>query len=147
MLFLAFAYNSSAQSKFPKNSISVNGFRNPSIGLEYQRNQISIHAGYYVTNFESGVTTEFFKTGLTYWVFPMELSKSAHSPSSFYVSGSYAIGTSRDYKDQNAVIGEVGFKWFVWKGLNLRLGVAVLSAEDHEVKINPTPGINYSFFF
>lgn len=52
-----------AQSRFPKQQLSVNGFRNPSIGLEYQRYNLSVHAGYYVTNFESGVTTEFAKAG------------------------------------------------------------------------------------
>lgn len=146
--FITMLFNATfAQSSFPKKQLSVNGFRNPSIGLEYQRSNVSIHAGYYVTNFESGVTTEFFKTGLTYWVFPMELSKSAVAPSSFYISGSYALGTSRAYKDKNAVIGEVGFRWFVWKGLNLRLGVAALSTEGQDLKINPTPGISYTFTF
>lgn len=140
-----FTLTSNAQTKFPSHLISVNGFRNPSIGLEYQFKQVSVHAGYYVTNFESGITTEFFKTGLTYWIFPMQLSKSADVPSSFYISSSYAMGTSRDYKDKSAVIGEVGFRYFVWKGLNFRLGIAALSAQDHEVKINPTPGISYSF--
>jgi hypothetical protein len=136
-----------AQSEFPNNLASINGFRNPSIGVEYQHKQVSVHSGYYVTNFESGVTTEFFKAGLTYWAFPMALSKSAVVPSSFYISGSYALGTSRDFKEKNAIIGEAGFRWFVWKGLNVRLGVAALSAEDHQVKINPTPGISYSFKF
>jgi len=59
-----------AQDKFPKNTLSVNAFRNPSIGLEYQRKQVSIHAGYYPTNFESGFTTEFLKAGITYWFLP-----------------------------------------------------------------------------
>lgn len=136
-----------AQTKFPSHLVSINGFRNPSIGLEYQYKQVSLHAGYYVTNFESGVTTEFFKTGLSYWIFPMQLSNSAEVPSSFYISSSYAVGTSRDYKEKSTVIGEVGFRYYVWKGLNFRLGVAALAAEDHEVKINPTPGISYSYAF
>lgn len=46
--------------------LSIKGFRNPSIGLECQRNQISFQGGYYPTNFESGVTTEFLKAGFTY---------------------------------------------------------------------------------
>jgi len=55
-----------AQSEFQKNMLSIKGFRNPSIGLECQRNQISFQGGYYPTNFESGVTTEFLKAGFTY---------------------------------------------------------------------------------
>jgi hypothetical protein len=133
-----------SQSKFSKHEISINGFRNPSIGAEYRYKHVSVHAGYYPTNFESGITTEFIKTGLTYWFLPFD--KKAN-PSSFYGSLSYARGTSGDYKDLNAGIAEVGFRWMVYKGINLRLGVAALGAVDKGVKINPTPGISYSFNF
>lgn len=56
-----------SQSRFLKNELILNGFRNPSIGAEYRVNQVSVHTGYYLANFESGVTTRFLKTGLTYW--------------------------------------------------------------------------------
>ncbi len=133
-----------SQSRFSNHEISINGFRNPSIGLEYRYHAVSVHAGYYPTNFESGVTTEFIKTGLTYWFLPVGKKQ---NPSSFYASLSYARGTSRDYKDKNAAIGELGFRWMIWKGINFRIGVAALTAKGESVKINPTPGINYSFFF
>jgi hypothetical protein len=134
----------SAQSKFSKNELSFNGFRNPSIGAEYRLNHLSIHAGYYPTNFESGVTTEFIKGGLTYWFLPVG---GKENPSSFYTSLSYARGTSREYKDQNAGIAEAGFRWMIYKGVNLRIGVAALAAEGKSLKINPTPGLSYSLFF
>ncbi|WP_205435325.1 MULTISPECIES: hypothetical protein [Flavobacterium] len=54
---------------------------------------------------------------------------------------------SRDYKDENAAMTEIGFRWMVYKGLNLRIGVAALAANDKSLKVNPTPGISYSFFF
>lgn len=133
-----------SQSKFSKQELSINGFRNPSIGAEYRYKRISVHAGYYPTNFESGVTTEFIKTGLTYWFLPVGKKE---NPSSFYGSLSYARGTSREYKDKNAGVAEIGFRWMVYKGINLRLGVAALAAEGKDLKINPTPGISYSFFF
>ena len=110
-----------SQSKFSKNELSFNGFRNPSIGDEYRYKHISVHAGYYPTNFESGITTEFIKTGLTYWFLPVGKKV---NPSSFYGSISIARGTSRDYKDQNAGIAELGFRWTVYKGINLRIGAA-----------------------
>lgn len=132
-----------AQSKFSKQELSINGFRNPSIGLEYRYRHVSVHAGYYPTNFESGVTTEFMKVGLTYWFLPVG---NQQNPSSFYGSLSFARGTSRDYKDVNAGIAELGYRWMVYKGLNLRLGVAALAADGKDTKINPTPGIGYSFF-
>jgi hypothetical protein len=133
-----------AQDKFPKNQISINGFRNPSIGLEYHRRQVSLHGGYYVTNFESGVTTEFLKVGATYWFLPW--GKKA-VPSSLYVGSSYLRGLTREYRDQNAVAFEAGARFVVWKGLNFRLGVIALVAEGKSVKFNPTPGISYSIKF
>ena len=136
--------NAFSQNKFSKNEISINGFRNPSIGAEYRFKQVSVHAGYYPTNFESGITTEFFRTGVTYWFLPVGKKE---DPSSFYGSLSYARGITKDYKEKNAGIVELGFRWMVYKGINLRLGVAALTANDKDVKINPTPGISYSFFF
>lgn len=143
-LLLVITSTAFAQDKFPKNAFSVNAFRNPSIGLEYQRKQVSIHAGYYPTNFESGVTTEFLKAGVTYWFLPVGKKE---IPSSFYGGLSYLRGLTRDYKDENALGLEAGFRWYFWKGLNLRIGVIALAAEGKDVKINPTPSISYSFKF
>ena len=42
---------------------------------------------------------------------------------------------------------EAGFRWMVWKGLNLRIGAIGVAAKGHDLKINPTPGISYSIFF
>lgn len=130
-----------SQSRFPKNEISVNGFRNPSIGLEYRHQQISVHLGYYITAFKSGVTTKFVKVGVTAWFLPVG---KAENPSSFYAGISYLRGLNLDYKNQNAIALETGFRWMVWKGLNLRLGAIAVAAEGHDIKINPTPGISYS---
>lgn len=141
---LAFTSVASAQDKFPKNTLSVNAFRNPSIGLEYQRKQVSIHAGYYITAFESGVTTKFLKAGLTYWFLPVGKKE---IPSSFYAGASYLRGINLDYKNENVLAMEAGFRWYVWKGLNLRIGVIALAADGHDLKINPTPSISYSFKF
>lgn len=144
LLIVIASGNAYSQSKLSKQELSINGFRNPSIGAEYRYKRISVHAGYYPTSFESGVTTEFIKTGLTYWFLPVGKKE---NPSSFYGSLSYARGTSREYKDKNARVAEIGFRWMVYKGINLRLGVAALAAEGKDLKINPTPGISYSFFF
>ena len=133
-----------SQSKFSKQELSFNGFRNPSIGAEYRYERVSIHAGYYPTNFDKGVTTEFIKTGFTYWFLPVG---NKENPSSFYGSLSYARGTSRAYENQHAGIAEAGFRWMVYKSINLRLGIAALAAKGKDLQINPTPGISYSFFF
>jgi hypothetical protein len=133
-----------AQNKFSKHELSINGFRNPSAGIEYRYKQVSVHAGYYTTAFEKGVYTNFYKTGVTYWFMPVGKKE---NPSSFYSSLSYARGIDHDYKDKDAVINEMGLRWMAWKGLNLRIGVAVLAASGESIKVNPTPGVSYSFFF
>jgi hypothetical protein len=143
-LFILSASQVFSQSRFSKQELSINGFRNPSIGAEYRYRQFSVHAGYYPTNFESGVTTEFIRTGITYWFLPVDKKE---TPSSFYASLSYARGMTREYKGKNSGMAEIGFRWMVYKGINVRLGVAALAAEGMELKINPTPGISYSFFF
>jgi hypothetical protein len=144
--FLLFIITATAfsQSRFSRQVWSINGFRNPSIGLEYQYRQVSVHAGYYVTNFTTGVTTQFVKTGLTYWFLPVDKKE---IPSSFYAGASYLRGLNRDYKDKNALGLEAGFRWMIWKGLNFRIGAIAVTAKGQDLKINPTPGISYSFRF
>lgn len=130
-----------AQKHFPKNQLSINGFRNPSIGLEYQRNKTSVHAGYYVTNFQKDITTTFLKIGITEWFLPFGKKE---QPSSFYSGVSYLRGLNRDYKKTNALGFETGFRWYAYKGLNFRLGIIALVAKEKEAKFNPTPSISYS---
>lgn len=141
VLLLAFIGKASAQEHFPNNALSFNAFRNPSIGLEYQKKQLSLHAGYYPTNFESNVTTEFLKTGITFWLLAVDKKE---LPSSFYFGTSYLRGLTRDYENKNALALEAGFRWYIWKGFNFRLGVIALSVKGESLKINPTPSISYS---
>lgn len=122
--------------------LSINAFRNPSIGVEYRFHHVSAHVGYYPTNFEAGVTTTFFRAGLSAWFLALD---DRSIPSSFYVSASYLRGLSRGYEGESAVIADAGFRWMVWRGLNLRLGAAALMADGHTPKFNPTPGIGYAF--
>ena len=133
-----------SQSRFPNQEFSINGFRNPSIGLEYRYHHLSIHGGYYITALESGITTKFVKAGLTAWFLPVGKKT---NPSSFYAGASYLRGINLDYNKDNALGLEAGFRWMVWKGINLRIGGIALIAKGHDTRINPTPGISYSFFF
>lgn len=144
LLFLIAATETFSQSRLSKNEISINAFRNPSIGLEYRYKNVSVHGGYYITALESGVTTKFLKFGWTGWFLPVGKKE---NPSSFYVGASYLRGLNLEYKGDNAMATEAGFRWMVWKGLNLRIGGILLISKDHKTRLNPTPSINYSFFF
>ncbi len=132
-----------SQTLFSKHEFSINAFRNPSIGAEYRYRHVSVHAGYYITALEKNVTTKFVKVGVTGWFLPVGKKE---NPSSFYAGASYLRGINLDYKDENALGVEAGFRWMIWKGLNVRIGAIALAAKGHDVKINPTPGISYSFF-
>ncbi|MBL7815629.1 MAG: hypothetical protein JNL70_11480 [Saprospiraceae bacterium] len=144
VLLLLISATAFSQSRFSKNEFSINGFRNPSIGLEYRMKNMSVHAGYYITALEAGITTKFVKTGLTAWFLPVGKKE---NPSSFYAGASYLRGINLDYNKENALGLEAGFRWMIWKGFNFRIGGIALIAKGHDVKINPTPGISYSFFF
>jgi hypothetical protein len=72
-----------AQHRLSRNELSINGFRAPSIGLEFRHRAVSVHAGYYVTNFTPNTTTQFLKTGLTGYFLPVGRRE---NPSSFYAS-------------------------------------------------------------
>jgi hypothetical protein len=132
-----------AQSRFSNHEISINGFRNPSIGAEYRYKHLSVHGGYYPTAFKSGESTGFVKSGLTLWFLPIGKKE---NPSSFYAGASYLRGQSREYDGQNALGMEAGFRWMIRKGFNLRIGAIAVAAKGKSLKINPTPGISYSFF-
>jgi hypothetical protein len=144
VLVVAASPSAFSQSRFSKNELSINGFRNPSVGLEFRHKQISYHAGYYPTAFKAGETTSFVKAGFTSWFLPVGTKE---NPSSFYAGASYLRGFNRDYDGKNALGIEAGFRWMVWKGLNLRIGAIAVAASGESLKINPTPGISYSFFF
>lgn len=144
ILSIAFVLTNQAQSRFPKHELSINGFRNPSIGLEYRIDKVSVHAGYYITALEPGITNKFVKMGLTYWFLPVGKKE---NPSSFYAQLSYLRGLNLEYKDVNAGSVDVGFRWMLWKGLHLRIGALALVAPNKDVRINPTPGIGYAITF
>jgi len=132
----------------PRQELNVNLFRSPSIGLEYVRAGISLHMGLYptiISKDENGKneTTWFFKVGAGVFFLPMVLGGASDNPSSFFLSVAYMRGLNNGWK--NGYFTELGYRWFVWRGLNLRLGGAYLFSEDHDPKLNPTPGIGWSF--
>lgn len=131
-----------AQTLLRGREFSINGFRNPAIGLEYREGPVSVHGGLYLTNFVSGQTTRFVKAGVTLWFLPVGKKP---NPSSFYLQMSYLRGLNRAYANENAFSPDLGFRWMVWKGLNLRVGVVGVFGRD-KASILWTPGISWSFF-
>ena len=71
VVLLSLISNMNGQSRFSKHEFSINGFRNPSIGVEYRYYRVSVHAGYYTTAFNKGEYTNFYKAGVTYYYLPI----------------------------------------------------------------------------
>ena len=128
--------------------LNLNLFRNPSIGLEYRLGDFALHAGMYPTIISTNAAGEnqtswFVRAGLTY--FFLGHSWNGQRPSEFYVSGSYLRGLN--HGRGNGALLDVGYRWMIWRGLNVRIGVAVLAERGQDIEVNPTPGIGWSQSF
>jgi hypothetical protein len=139
---------SDGPGSFPAQELNLNLFRNPSIGLEYRLGPVAAHAGLYPTVISKDAagknqTSWFVRAGLT--TFFLGHSFYGQRPSEFYLSASYLRGLNQGHG--HAALTETGYRWMVWQGLNVRLGVAVLLERDRDVKVNPTPGIGWSQSF
>jgi hypothetical protein len=123
----------------PERRIILNGFRMPSIGLEYRSRSVSWHAGMYCTVVSKdrdgeNETTWFAKAGATWW--PL---------SYLFVDLSGLYGLNKGYRNDPAVMLNPGLQYAYRETVLFRLGVAVLASPDQAVKINPTPGISLAF--
>ena len=144
VLLYLFAGSACAQNELSNREFSINGFRCPSIGLEYRQDIVSLHAGYYLTALKPGVTTNFIKVGTSAWFLPVG---NKENPSSFFAGLSYMYGLNNDFKNKDALAAEAGFRWMIWKGLNLRISGIVVTGSEYTPQLNPAGGISYSFFF
>jgi hypothetical protein len=126
--------------------LGINVFRNPSIGLEGRFGPVSLHAGGYptvVSKNERGENenTWFFKAGATLFFLPHILY--GQEVSELYLQIAYVRGLNRDWT--NGFMADFGYRFMIYKGINLRLGAALLVSPDHEPRINPTPGAGWSY--
>lgn len=148
-ILICFSNTLFSQTQLSEREFSINGFRNPSLGLEYRYAEFSVHIGFYPTIISkdaNGVneTTSFARAGVSVWFLPVGI---AVNPSSFYASLSLVRGLNKGYEADNGLLIDTGFRWMAWEGLNLRIGAALLASSGHKPRLNPTPGISYSFFF
>jgi hypothetical protein len=133
----------------------LNGFRAPSMGLEYRLGMVSVHAGAYPTIInDEGLrgtagTTWFAKAGVTVWFLPLPIMGDERS--SFNAGTSYLNDFGAQGWGHSAQL-EAGFRWVVFEGIFLRLGASALyspgrscaTAECTTVKVRPNPGIGWA---
>jgi len=126
--------------------LGVNVFRNPSMGLELRHGPGSVHVGGYSTILSKSAagdreTTWFLKAGATLFVLPHILYR--REVNELYLQASYVRGLNRGHA--HGFMADVGYRFMIWRGLNARLGVALLVAPHRKTHINPTPGAGWSY--
>ena len=97
--------------------VNLNLFRNPSIGLEYRRGDVSLHGGAYPTIISRGAdgqydTSWFLRAGVTTYFLGHSFYE--QRPSEFYASVSYLRGLNLGRG--NAALLETGYRWMVGRG-------------------------------
>lgn len=143
-----------SQSAVHGQELMINGFRSPSIGLEYRLGPVSIHGGAYPTIINEGETaadgtTWFAKFGVTAWFLPLRLF--GHERSAFYAGAAY-LNPINEPAWGHGVQAEAGFRLVLIAGLFLRLGASALYAPGRScatgdcelVKLRPNPGIGWA---
>jgi hypothetical protein len=153
----AFLFASPAQAEpLPRREIIVNGFRAPSTGIELRDGWLGFHLGLYPTTIDTNAdgaprTTFFLKVGVL--AYPLQFDTGSGRPSSPYVGLSLVQGLNNDWDVTRAAgagsggLAEIGFRWAAYRGLDLRLGVALLVGFDGRIQVNPTPGIGWAVAF
>jgi hypothetical protein len=110
-------------------------FRSPATGVEIRSGHAAAYLGHYPTVISrDGVrgNANFVRAGVTYYA--------KAQGTSVYVSPSvmWSLGT----KWRSGALTEVGFRGKLYGRLNGRLGAAVLTTLDRQVRVNPTVGFD-----
>lgn len=129
-----------AQELRPQRQLLINGFRSPSIGLEYREGPYSLHTGYYTTilsrsDSQKNRSTAFLKTGFNHYF-------GGNAKREWFVSVSHVRGLTEGWKKDGAFL-ESGLRWQVAKQVELRLGAGLLLVSGKPARLNPTPGISF----
>jgi len=120
-------------------TVYIHAFRSPSTGLELRSGAWGVHGGLYTTILNSGgKSTEFLKTGVTYY-FASPLGKRFE----VYNTVAYMRGLNRDYRRDSAIFVDQGLVYTLGRGFSARLGSGLLLSNGHRPKTNPTVGISY----
>ena len=110
-------------------------FRSPATGVELRAGHAAAHLGFYPTAISRDgrrETANFIRAGGTYYV----KARGATA----YVSPSLLWSLDPDWR--SGALTEVGFRARLYGKLNGRLGAAVLTTLDGQVRVNPTVGFD-----
>lgn len=143
---------SHAAEGLAERELTVHGFRSPSMGVELRDHWLGFHVGLFPLIADDGLdgsrTTWFLKTGLT--VYPVRFALGSRRPSGPFASVSLLQGLNNEWNVAESVSqgtgvhGELGFRWAVGQGLDLRLGIGIAAGSEGRVIVHPTPGVSWS---
>lgn len=136
---LAFGSEAAAQTttsaKSAERGLYLTIFRSPSTGLELRAGHAAVHAGFYPTIISRDGNRDnanFARAGVTWYA--------KAQGASVYISPSFVWSLSRGWR--NGALTEAGFRGRLFRALNGRLGLGVLTTVDGKVRVNPTVGMD-----
>jgi hypothetical protein len=121
--------------KAPERGAYLTVFRSPATGIELRAGHAAAYAGFYPTilgrDGKRG-NANFIRAGATYYL--------KDRGASVYLSPSLLWSLDPNWK--NGALTELGFRGPVYRRLNGRIGGAVLTTFDNQVRVNPTIGLD-----
>ena len=129
------AAGSAQLSDRPERGLYLTVFRSPATGVELRAGHAATYVGFYPTIISRDGNREnvnFIRAGVTYYM-------KDHGAGA-YVSPSLLWSLDREWK--SGALTEVGFRGRLYGRVNGRLGAAVLTTLDKQVRVNPTIGLD-----
>jgi hypothetical protein len=134
MLALPIAASAQREAQ-PERGVYLTVFRSPATGIELRAGHAAGYVGFYPTVLRRDGTRDnvnFVRMGATYYL-------NARGAGA-YVSPS--VLWSLDSEWRSGGLTEVGYRGRLFGRVNGRLGAAVLTTLDREVRVNPTVGLD-----
>lgn len=119
----------------PERGVYLTAFRSPATGIELRAGHTGGFVGFYPTVIARGGARDnanFVRAGATFYLKPRGAGP--------YVSPSLVWSLGRRWR--NGALTEAGFRGGLYRRLNGRLGVAVLTTLDGPARVNPTVGLD-----
>lgn len=110
-------------------------FRSPATGVELRAKHVAAHAGFYPTILSKNGArgnVNFIRVGGTYYVRPQGTT--------LFVTPSMVVSLDSEWK--HGALTEVGLRGRLFRGMNGRIGIAMLTTTDGLVRVNPTIGMD-----
>jgi len=124
-----------SQSAARERGVYLTVFRSPATGIELRAGHAATYVGFYPTVISRDgkrANANFIRAGFSYYV-----KEDGPSP---YLSPSMLVSLGSDWK--SGMLNEIGYRGRLYGRVNGRVGAAVLTTFDGQVRVNPTIGLD-----